>query len=551
MKPIKVLSLFDGMSGTMLALKDLGIPVQEYYASEIDKYAEAESTANFPDIIRLGDVTKWKTWNIPWEEIDLLVGGFPCFPGGTLVQTDKGPVDIKDIRIGDKVLTHTGHYRAVLDTGSKYAPTRIISGMGHLPIECTDEHPFYSRKKDTINSLEVLNEAEWIDAQYLTADHYLAAVRAYHEDDIYSPRMSKPIEEMWYNCGVQKNIIPEVFSTTIRNKMRFLCGLFSSKCIMNAHGFESYSSTAKSDIIAVQQLVMDVYGKSAVITESVTSNTSTESGFCTIYTVYFRIDNTFDEHTHYEDEYAWVKGCQTNVGTGEFKQVYNLEVETDNTYVVHGMVVHNCQAWSVAGKQGGTTDPRGMLFHTLMDIWGHMKGLNPDLKFLFENVKMKEDFKDYISNHIGSEPFYMNSEQFTAQSRQRYYWCNWWVPAAQSYGPPLQSVLESGYVDRSKSYCIDASYYKGGDCNQYFNKSRRQLVFYHSPIDKNFLLQNGKNKVHYRKLTVKECCRLQGIPDTYIKVSSDTQAYKMIGNGFTIPVISYILSYGFNKPKGN
>ena len=75
---MKVLSLFDGMSGGMLALKSAGIEVDTYYASELDKFAIAESQANFPDIIQLGDVTKWRECDIPWGEIDLLLGGSPC-----------------------------------------------------------------------------------------------------------------------------------------------------------------------------------------------------------------------------------------------------------------------------------------------------------------------------------------------------------------------------------------------------------------------------------------------------------------------------------------
>lgn len=78
MKPIRVLSLFNGMSVGYIALQNAGIPVEKYYSSEIDKFAIAESQANFPDIIQLGDVTKWKEWNIEWDKIDLLIGGSPC-----------------------------------------------------------------------------------------------------------------------------------------------------------------------------------------------------------------------------------------------------------------------------------------------------------------------------------------------------------------------------------------------------------------------------------------------------------------------------------------
>ena len=75
---MKVLSLFDGISCGMVALERAGIPVDAYYASEIDKNAITISQKNYPNIIRLWDVTKWREWDIPWEEIDLLIGGSPC-----------------------------------------------------------------------------------------------------------------------------------------------------------------------------------------------------------------------------------------------------------------------------------------------------------------------------------------------------------------------------------------------------------------------------------------------------------------------------------------
>ena len=71
---MNVLSLFDGMSGTQLALKKLGIKVDNYYASEIDKYAIKVTQANFPNTKQLGDVTKL-CFDV---HIDLLVMGSPC-----------------------------------------------------------------------------------------------------------------------------------------------------------------------------------------------------------------------------------------------------------------------------------------------------------------------------------------------------------------------------------------------------------------------------------------------------------------------------------------
>ena len=75
---MKVLSLFDGMSCGQIALRELGVPIERYYASEIDKHAIAQTQLNFPETIQLGDVEKWREWDIEWSEIDLLLAGSPC-----------------------------------------------------------------------------------------------------------------------------------------------------------------------------------------------------------------------------------------------------------------------------------------------------------------------------------------------------------------------------------------------------------------------------------------------------------------------------------------
>lgn len=78
MKPLKVLSLFDGMSCGQIALRELGVEVATYYASEVDKHAIAQTQLNFPATIQLGDVEQWRMWDINWSSVDLLLAGSPC-----------------------------------------------------------------------------------------------------------------------------------------------------------------------------------------------------------------------------------------------------------------------------------------------------------------------------------------------------------------------------------------------------------------------------------------------------------------------------------------
>lgn len=73
---LTVLSLFDGMSCGAIALREAGIPVKQYFASEIDRQAIRQTQHNFPDIIQLGSVTEVKASDLP--PIDLMIGGSPC-----------------------------------------------------------------------------------------------------------------------------------------------------------------------------------------------------------------------------------------------------------------------------------------------------------------------------------------------------------------------------------------------------------------------------------------------------------------------------------------
>ena len=73
---INVLSYFDGMSGGQIALKELGIPVKNYFAAEIDKFAIQQTQHNFPGTIQLGSVTDIDLSKLP--KIDLFIGGSPC-----------------------------------------------------------------------------------------------------------------------------------------------------------------------------------------------------------------------------------------------------------------------------------------------------------------------------------------------------------------------------------------------------------------------------------------------------------------------------------------
>ena len=75
---MNVVSLFNGMNTGRQALENVGIKVNKYYSSEIKPYAIELTQFHFPDTIQVGDIRNWKTWDIDWKSIDLILSGSPC-----------------------------------------------------------------------------------------------------------------------------------------------------------------------------------------------------------------------------------------------------------------------------------------------------------------------------------------------------------------------------------------------------------------------------------------------------------------------------------------
>ena len=222
-------------------------------------------------------------------------------------------------------------------------------------------------------------------------------------------------------------------------------------------------------------------------------------------------------------------------------QLGNVQgVEVKHLSLVPDLIVAGspCQDLSFAGKGKGLAGERSGLFFEAIRIIKEARALNPNVKVLIENVKMKQEhmdtMTDALSEALGERvtPQLLNSRLVSAQNRQRLYWYNWeTIEEPEDKGILLKDILEDGYVDRDKSYCIDANYYKNGNLKSYFQKRRRQLKF-----------KDSSSFDNYSILSVRECERLQTFPDGYCDGVSNTQAYKMLGNSFTVEIVKCILS---------
>lgn len=217
-----------------------------------------------------------------------------------------------------------------------------------------------------------------------------------------------------------------------------------------------------------------------------------------------------------------------------------------------------CQSWSVAGKQLGDKDERGMMFWTTLEIIAHVLKHNPKAKFLMENVKMKKDFEQYITYHTEQalgylEKILINSALVSSQNRNRYYWTNFEVTQPEDKGILLKDVLETEpdvkytvnqgalprYTDDNgkvkgfresdqKSNCLTASMHKG------FGNDGCTVV-------RATVQDNKDERLEYRRLTPVECERLQTFEDNWTDCLSNTQRYKSLGNAWTVDVIVHIL----------
>lgn len=266
-----------------------------------------------------------------------------------------------------------------------------------------------------------------------------------------------------------------------------------------------------------------------------------------------------------------------------------------------------CTHWSIAQTKNRETEPEGIGWELFKNYLIAKEKYCPDYFLYENNKSMSAAIREQITNELGVEPILINSALVSAQNRQRLYWTNIpGVQQPADKGILLRDILESGVfaaepvnvtVD-GKARCLRASYYKDGIRNMVGNNIDRKTCVavtvgaawrgrsggsaYEVRDDQkaNALAANGHQsrlvveaadgKTHtvyevkdglitikgkqypiklpdgfyvFRKLTVTECKRLQTVPDDYIFPASNTQAYKMLGNGWTVDVIAHILGH--------
>jgi len=211
-----------------------------------------------------------------------------------------------------------------------------------------------------------------------------------------------------------------------------------------------------------------------------------------------------------------------------------------------------CQGFSFAGKQLNFNDPRSKLFFEYVRL---LEECEPTYFFL-ENVKMKKEYQDTISKYMGVEPIEINSSLVSAQNRRRLYWTN--IPGVVH---PEDKEIHWSSVSE---YNAENVYYLTDKMKAWVNKTtKRSLSHKIYELDEETKMQmleashyksvsNQRNfsiqdKAGRRYISVIECERLQTVPDNYTKGVSNTQRYKMLGNGWTVDVVAHFFK-NIGKP---
>lgn len=204
-----------------------------------------------------------------------------------------------------------------------------------------------------------------------------------------------------------------------------------------------------------------------------------------------------------------------------------------------------CQGFSNMGEGRNFKDPRSRLFFTFADIVKHIQQLNPNVKFLLENVRMKSDWKDVISKELQVQPFDYDSKATGPCRRPRSYWMNF-KPTI----PVENDISWMEVVDGNVTEMTD-SWHKWWEIN-----SSRQLAKMYSELhtdtatkgitmtarqyaswNGNFLLKDGEIfKPNQRGLAL-----LAGAPATYLDTVSQRTAEEMTGNGWCLRTVSQLL----------
>lgn len=397
--PVKYVSIFSGIEAATVAWQPLGWEPLAF--SEIDPFPSTVLQHHYPDIPNLGDITKID-WNPYKGQADLVVGGSPCFPAGTLILTSEHLKPIEEIKVGDMVLTHRNRWRRVTATGSKIADTIVLRGDGVSSLECTPNHPFYARTRVHRESgYGYEYKQEWIPATDMVGRQWLNMNAATEPLPVPAlpdgVSLTEPFLRLigtWLSLGQSSSLPAFRFDSQSINRWvmkqfggkekhipSWVYGLSENLRISLLEGyFQRMDSVRYAQPCSGMQLLvgMKILAAGAGYRSSILYEENPSIHSTGTYRIKFNTSPI--DSDDFDDDGYWGRVNEKTVGRSNVL-VYNLEVEDDHSYVAAGIAVHNCQSFSVAGKREGLAGASGLMFEYIRAV----RELRPRW-FVWENV---------------------------------------------------------------------------------------------------------------------------------------------------------------------
>jgi len=606
---MNVLSLFDGMSCGMIALDRLGIKVDNYYASEIDKYAIQVSQANYPDIIQVGDITKLDLSTLP--KIDLVMGGSPCqgfsFAGKQLAFDDPRSAlffefhkAISYLQPKYFLLENVRMKKEYLDIISEYMGVEPIFINSYL-VSAQSRQRYYWTNIPGIEQPEergiVLRDIleDQVGSEHYVGDNmqnnykggnqlnpnYKSQANTIHNSDKKSGTICagthgyangyvgdkhKPIKQTERNARHLKQLDDKslcMTATMYKGAGNNGMTLVPQKLVsdkpqrVGTHVEEVKVRKHEVDITALQYLLREMKAESKKTNRQIAEETNLP---ITKVEHWFRTDSSFA----IPSDDVWLKlkevlGIETEVFDKPIMEFEYRDGVYESTQRVYGDHGKSPTLTASNSDQLIQTSDKPQHIGTAVDIKGHdqikrvyspdgksptvttcggghrepkvvagaLRGrsLNEDGK----NVKWKETKpkqmletrKDEKSNAVST---------FTKDNL-----------VVQSYREVRTEEAKKARRENRQKTGKDHIPFRAKELQPRDDGKVGTVTPSLNNDHKISLTRDKDQEVYWRKLTPLECERLQTVPDNYTNHVSNTQRYKMLGNGWTIEVIAHIL----------
>jgi DNA-cytosine methyltransferase len=477
---MNVLSVFDGISAGRLALQHAGIKVNEYYRSEIDKYASQVAMHHFPHDIQLGDVTKWREWDLDWSSIDLFIGGSPC-QGFSFAGKQAGT---KAVLNGEEILvTDRETYAELKEKGAEFLSQSHLFWEYVLILDHIKKHNpnvkfLLENVKMKKELLQMISDALGVKDVVINSSLVSAQNRHRH---------------YWANWEITQ---PEDKGILLRDILE------------DGDNDREKSQTILATIYKENAKSMVKRGKAGLISKVGNVNPSGNGMNGNVY----HVDAKSPTLTTNKGEGVKITGIKKEFdinGGGQGNRVYSVDGKSP------------CLSASSGGKAGN-----GSHLITGGAIRGRYNEDGSTSQRLECNEQQKTNALTTVQKDnvvVYQEPLYPEATKENKSNEAKYI----------EHAGLNETVMKNG-----KTYCLTANC-GGAWAKHSATKKVRTMAAVGFTQDTDVMTSH--NQIKYRKLTPTECARLQTFPDGWCEsVVSKSQAYKAYGNSWTVDVIAHI-----------